>query len=83
MEALRYTEDELNAMCDKAEKDQVKKWTLPVEVDAASGEYFLTLPDDLLDKLSWTEGDCLEWVDNKDGTLSLHKSSQKIDPWDC
>lgn len=83
MEALRYTDEELNAMCDNAEKQEVKKWTLPVEIDGASGEYFLTLPDDLLDKLSWSEGDSLEWVDNKDGTLSLRKYSQQISPWDC
>jgi hypothetical protein len=133
MEALRYTEEEMNAMCDKAASDdekekcreynlreveyydkrakidmtyddmiaagyemtadgfwipspkeeKVKKWVLPVEVDAASGEYFLTLPDDLLDKLSWSEGDCIEWIDNNNGTLSVRKYTEQIGSWDC
>lgn len=82
MEALQYTEEILNAMCDQAEKDQVKKWTLPVEIDGASGEYFLTLPDDLLDKLSWSEGDTLEWIDNKNGTLTLCRYLDKIGSWE-
>lgn len=82
MEALQYTEEILNAMCDQAEKDQVKKWTLPVEIDGASGEYFLTLPDDLLDKLLWSEGDTLEWIDNKNGTLTLCRCLDKIGSWE-
>ena len=33
----------------------------------------LTIPDDMLKELGWNEGDMLEWIDNKDGTLSLVK----------
>jgi hypothetical protein len=33
----------------------------------------LPLPQDLLDVAGWKEGDCLNWIDNKDGTWSLVK----------
>lgn len=33
-----------------------------IEVEEhANGELFVTLPDDVLDELSWNEGDILEW----------------------
>ena len=125
MEALRYTEEELNSMCDKAESDQEKekcreynlreaeyynkraeldlnpgpqqeylgwkdvsseefdkifpqkdkvvKWQLPVEVDGASGEYFVQFPDDLLEASSFKEGDTIQWVDQGDGSYLLKK----------
>lgn len=49
------------------------KWILPIEIDDVSGDYFVTLPNDLLDKLQWTEDDILEYVDNKDGSFILKK----------
>ena len=49
------------------------KWILPVEVDGASGEYYLQLPDYLLDALGWKEGDNLEYSDNGDGSFSVKK----------
>lgn len=53
--------------------DNVNKWVLPVEIDAASGEYYLQLPDDLLDTLKWKEGDILEYSDNGDGSFVVKK----------
>lgn len=50
-----------------------KKWTIPVEVDGASGEYFITLPDDMLDQLDWEENDVLNWTDKGDGSFELRK----------
>lgn len=49
------------------------KWILPVEIDDASGESFITLPNDLLDKLEWKESDVLEYIDNQDGSFTLKK----------
>ena len=43
-------------------------WTLTVEEDG-----ILLLPQDLLDAAGWKEGDCLNWIDNNDGTWSLVK----------
>lgn len=57
--------------------DSIKKWVLPVEIDGPSGEYFLTLPDDLLDSLGWEEDDSLEWIDNGDGSFRLCKGNSR------
>lgn len=51
--------------------DKVKKWILPVEADILGEEYFLTLPEDLLEQVGWKENDVLEWSDNNDGTFSF------------
>jgi len=75
-EGLQYTEEELNAMCDAAEKaDKVKKWILPVEMEP-SGEYFVTFPDDLLEAANLKEGDEVEWVDQGDGSYKMIKVKQ-------
>jgi hypothetical protein len=36
------------------------QYTTEVQVDA-SGEYFMTFPDELLEEMNWIEGDTLEW----------------------
>ena len=80
MEALQYTEEELNAMCDAAEtKDKVKKWVLPVEIDGPSGEYFITFPDDLLEAADLKEGEQVEWHDQGDGSFKLIKKVDKVE----
>jgi len=78
MEALQYTEEELNAMCDAAERqDKVKKWVLPVEeckdADTDKNEYFVSFPDDLLEAANLKEGDQIEWHDQGDGSFKLIK----------
>jgi hypothetical protein len=80
MEALQYTEEELNAMCDavtSAKKDKVKKWILPVEetkvAETDEMEYFITFPDDLLEATDLKESDQVEWIDNGDGSFKLIK----------
>jgi len=70
----QYTEKELNAMCDAAEKqDKVVKWQLPVEVDGLSGECYVNLPDDLMEAANINENDLVEWIDRKDGSFELRK----------
>ena len=46
----------------------MKSWTLTVEEGG-----ILLLPQDLLDAAGWKEGDCLNWIDNNDGSWSLVK----------
>ena len=73
-EHSQYTEEELNAMCDAAEKkDKVVKWQLPVEVDGLSGECYVNLPDDLMEAANINENDLVEWIDRKDGSFELRK----------
>ena len=101
MEALGYTEEELNAMCEKAALDQKKdecreynlreaeyydkrakldveqtnkkNWVIPIEVDGASGEYYIQFPDDLMEAANIKENDMVEWVDRGDGSYMLKK----------
>jgi hypothetical protein len=81
MEALRYTDKEMEEMCDNAAKqDKVVKWQLPVEegTDCITGEkeYFITFPDDLLEAANLEVNDEVEWVDNDDGSFLLRKTTQ-------
>lgn len=91
---VKYTDEELDAMCDRAKliedlkkikenggyewtpnsnEEVKKKWVLPVDVDSVSGEYYVTFPQDLLKSVNLSEGDVLDWVDNKDGTWTFKK----------
>ena len=70
MEALKYTDEELEAMCNAAER---KTWISPIEVDGPSGEWYITFPDELIEKVGWGENDTLEWINNNDGTFSIKK----------
>ena len=84
MEALsKYTDEELDAMCDNAAKeDKVVKWRLPVEEvengDTMETEYFITFPDDLLEAANLKQGDDVEWIDNNDGSFILKKSVKQL-----
>ena len=64
-------------------EDKVVKWRLPVEVDAFSGEYYFTLPDELLEKTGWKEDDALHWVDNGDGSFTLQKVEEPLRMDEC
>jgi len=43
-------------------------WTTTVDDDGV-----LTIPNELIEKLGWKDGDMLDWIDNKDGTFTLKK----------
>jgi hypothetical protein len=49
------------------------QWTITVDEDPETGDAILPLPEDLLVKAGWKEGDTLNWIDNKDGTWCLTK----------
>ena len=84
MEALsQYTDEEMDAMCDNAAKeDKVVKWHLPVEEvengDTMETEYFITFPDDLLEAANLKEGDDVEWISQEVGTFILKKSVKQL-----
>jgi hypothetical protein len=58
-------------------QDNVKRtsWTLTVEEDPETGDGILTFPEDLLESAGWKEGDCIQWIDLKDGSWQLKKKS--------
>jgi hypothetical protein len=88
MEALQYTDEELNAMCAAAEEEKLiskgyfkedgfwrksKIWTVEIQMDGLTGDAFIPIPDDLSDAVGWDVDDELEWWDNKDGSYILRK----------
>ena len=48
-----------------------KSFTTTVEYSNNSGEYYITIPDELLVASGWEEGDVIDMVINKDSTLLL------------
>ena len=83
METLRYTDEEMDAMCDNAVKqDKVVKWLLPVEkvenCNTNKTDYFITFPDDLLEAANLEVGDEVEWVDRNDGSFILRKIQKTL-----
>ena len=60
-------------------EDKIVRWQLPVEEDTASGEYFITFPDDLLEAANLKPGDEVEWIDRDDGSFLLQKTW--VDPY--
>ncbi|MCS6126607.1 hypothetical protein G3485_00025 [Shewanella baltica] len=52
---------------------------MKVEIERTEdGEAFFRLPDEYLADLKWQDGDVIEWIDNKDGTWTLRKSSVQV-----
>ena len=52
-------------------EDKVNRWVLPVQVDGLTGECYINLPDDLLDRARLKEGDMVHWIDRGDGSFEL------------
>jgi len=48
-----------------------KSFKTTVEYSNDSGEYYITLPDELLSYTGWEEGDMLDMVVNKDGSVLI------------
>lgn len=53
------------------------KYTLKVEYDEKSDEYIAVFPEELTSLLNWNVGDVVKWIDNKDGSWTLHKKEEK------
>lgn len=54
-------------------QDKVVKWQLPVEVDGLTGDCYVNLPDDLLERAGLVEGDVVKWIDRGDGSFEMRK----------
>lgn len=48
-------------------------FTLEVQQDEKTGDYYITPPEGMLKSLGWGPGDKIDWLDNKDGTFTLIK----------
>ena len=56
----------------KKTKTMNNRWTIPVQ-ENEQGEQFIEFPDEVLKETGWKEGDCIEWVDNHDGSWTMKK----------
>ena len=79
---LQYTDKEMEEMCAAAEvKDKVIKWSLPIE-EQEDGEYYITLPDDLLEAANLKEGNQIEWIPQDNGSYLLKKIESQTNTYD-
>jgi hypothetical protein len=52
------------------------KFKVQIQFDIREGDYYIPIPDEMLGTiadLGWTMEDTFEWIDNKDGTITLKK----------
>jgi hypothetical protein len=56
-----------------------KVYETTVEYNEDFDEYFITLPDELVQSIGWEEGNVVEWRVNKDGSVSLEKVDEFFD----
>lgn len=47
-----------------------------VEYNDDFDEYYITFPEEMIDRLGWEQGDVLEWVINKDGSVLLQRQEE-------
>lgn len=52
--------------------------TIPVEEDPITGEFYITIPPEIVKVLNLKEGDTITWIDNCDGTFTFKKSEEKL-----
>jgi bifunctional DNA-binding transcriptional regulator/antitoxin component of YhaV-PrlF toxin-antitoxin module len=41
------------------------------------GEFYIEIPEDIIDSLGWNVEDELEWVINQDNTITLRKKEEE------
>lgn len=51
--------------------NEAHSWTVSVDEEG-----ILNLPDEILDRMGWKEGDLLEWLEQTDGSFLLVKANE-------
>lgn len=54
-------------------------YTVQTEEDPETGDLFMPIPEEAIEKLGWKIGDVLSWDKNDDGTWTLSKKETKVD----
>lgn len=54
----------------------MKRWTLDVKEDPATGDAIIEFPPDFLKEAGWAEGDDIIWTDLGDGSYQLTKKEK-------
>jgi len=52
-----------------------KEFVAKIEEDPETGDAVIVIPDALLAKLEWNEGDAIEWTVNDDGTVTIQRAT--------
>jgi len=52
-------------------------YTLTVEQNKLTGEYYIILSEELLNQVGWIKGDEIIWKRQKDGSFMLKKKGNK------
>jgi hypothetical protein len=60
-------------------KTSDSSWLIELEEDNETDELLLPLPQEVLDGQGWAIGDTLTWKVNEDRTITLAKSSPKLE----
>jgi hypothetical protein len=62
-----------------------KRYTIPVEYDSTTEDYFIQLPDDIIESAGLKIGDTVKWIDNGDGSWSMIKMDENLNLYttDC
>ena len=60
-----------------------KTWNVPIEEDGVTGEIYVTFPPEVLKQANISEGDEVEWIDNKNGTYTAKKIEKIIRTDEC
>ena len=63
--------------------DMVNRWVLPVELDGLTGECYIQLPEDLLERAGLQEGSMVHWIDRGDGSFELRKVTKPLGTDEC
>ena len=65
-------------MTEPYKKINDNQWLITVQENGVDKELFLQLPPEAIDQIGWSEGDTLEWLDNKDGiSWTISKKDSK------
>ena len=54
-----------------------KSWTLPVQYNEETDEYFIEFTEEMMEASGFKPGDDLYWEDNKDGSYTMKKKEKK------
>lgn len=81
IEAMKYTDEELEEMCNAAEEigkeKLVRSWSIPVEEaynkDGETIFSYIQFPDSLLEHMGIKEGSQIQWIVNPDSTVTIRK----------
>ena len=52
-------------------------YTITLDEDPETGDLILPLPDEVLARAGWAEGDTLNWLVQDDGSIIVSKVEQK------